>query len=964
MKKLNRILSVILIICLCFTAFAFAADESETVTVQEEDGDTEDILAEDTGTEETGTAPSEEGDLPEEGTEEPASVSEELPEEASPVVIDFTGGDAVSVSEERPDGLNVIMPSAEAEEALDEEPVISYEDEPLPEAETEMMPEPRNMTEAWLSHGERGGLDTDLVTLDDIPWGEGGRDLNGGEGPEQLPKLHTAKQIPLVVLVVGFSNINYTTNYNWASTIFTASDSLAQYYKDQSVNQFTFVPAAETSVYGTGGNNNTNDKKNDGIVHVKINLPHEDWTLSGSGQAYINSLVSEAKAIKAAIQASDAYVNYSSYDANGDGVITTNEMGLAVVMAGYEGAFDSSHSMGSQYYVWSHAWALSGASYYDSSFTLPSPDGVKVDNFITIPECLESGKQEPISVLAHELGHYLGLPDLYDTDSGSNKPWYNYQVGAVSIMAGGPWTWNGSKYIPSGMDAWCKCALGWVKPAVVQDGTYTVQSVQGTYNVLMVQTNNPNEYYLIENRRFTGWDAGLANYSNGAYSSYASTGGIIVWHIDDEIYEKYDPGNTPNGTTHRPAVMPIYPEKASTGAIAFTGTLPSSWIYRPFFTSTVWSNYYSGTLGNWMTLPMYNGCANPSGRTYTGISMRFLTGSQTSMQVQFSGTVKAALVDRIAGPNRYKTAFDAADYRNEFDGNGGLVNVVIASGMDYADALAGSYLAIKENAPILLVNSSTVNEVAGYVKANLRSTGRVFILGGTGAVPASMETALKNKGISATRITRLFGPNRYDTNLEILKYEGEKGYLTGEYLMICYGLDYADSLSASALGYPILLTSNKGLTASQKSFLSTWAKRVSTMICVGGEGVISNKTAWDIYYYKNPSFDPYNATQEEANAQDITRCAGANRYATSAKVASWFFSSPNKIYLAYGLNYPDGLSGGPIAFEDHAPMILVTNSNTSYARSYVSSAGSKYCTVMGGKALISDYTAYYIMGRY
>ena len=139
--------------------------------------------------------------------------------------------------------------------------------------------------------------------------------------------------------------------------------------------------------------------------------------------------------------------------------------------------------------------------------------------------------------------------------------------------------------------------------------------MQGVYNVLMVQTNNPAEYFLIENRRFTGWDAGLANY--GEYKQWASTGGIIIWHIDDGIYEQYDPSNTPNGTTHRPAVMPIYPEKASTGAIAFTGTLPSNWIYRPFFTSSVWSSYFSGTLGNWMTLPVYNGCSYPSGRTYS-----------------------------------------------------------------------------------------------------------------------------------------------------------------------------------------------------------------------------------------------------------------------------------------------------------------------------------------------------------
>ena len=67
-------------------------------------------------------------------------------------------------------------------------------------------------------------------------------------------------------------------------------------------------------------------------------------------------------------------------------------------------------------------------------------------------------------------------------------------------------------------------------------------------------------------------------------------------------------------------------------------------------------------------------------------------------------------VARLAGNNRYDTAFAAA---NELKAKLGIPKfgaVVVSSGEDFADALAGSYLAAMKDAPILLVrnNSNTL----------------------------------------------------------------------------------------------------------------------------------------------------------------------------------------------------------------------------------------------------------------
>ncbi|MBR3053176.1 MAG: M6 family metalloprotease domain-containing protein, partial [Firmicutes bacterium] len=839
MKKLIKVAAILMIFCLCFTTMAFAVgeapeegglDEGQTEELTEDAAEPADETTDEAEPGETGDAAEEEAEPagPADPEEEPAEEAEALPEEAE------------EPAEEAEDAVLSDLVQAKPGEGVSEEaeadnaPVIfqlpgeEHIEGPVWDEEETEAPYKPDLIENWMSVNDNLGVDGGLVTLDDIPWEAGaysGTSEGTADGVEQIPSFSTPKEIPLVVLVVGFSNINYNNSYNWGNSVFTASDSLARFYKDQSFNKFTFVPANETSAYGTGGNTNTNDKQNDGIVHVKISDPHRDWSLSITSMDYNESLITECRAIKAAIQASDQYVNYASFDTNGDRKITTNEMGLAVIMAGYEAAYDSSKTEGANYYLWSHAWSLSGGTGIDSSFTLPTPDGVAVNNFITIPEYLEYGTQEPLNVLAHELGHYLGLPDLYDT-SGKYTTWNNYDVGAVSLMASN-WTWNGSKYIPPSLDAWSKCALGWVRPTVVQNGQYTVQSVQGNYNVLMVQTSNLNEYYLIENRQYTGWDKGLANY--GYYSDYASNGGLIFWHIDDAVYEQYDYDNEVNVKNHRPAVMPLYPETttgSTSGTFTFIGKLPYEWKYRPFWSSSLCSAVTGQTS---ITLPIYNGSDNPSSRKSTGISCKFLSNSGTSITVQFSGTVKAAYVDRIAGSNRYETAIIGADRLRNDMGVSSFSNIVIASGKDYADALAGSYLAVKTNAPILLVNSNTVKQVASYVKTNMSSSGTVFILGGTGAVPSTMESALSGVGVSSSRIKRLAGANRYETNIEILRYCG----VSGKDLLICSGKGYADALSASSLGKPIFLTNNSALTTAQKSYLNSYGSQINYFYAIG-----------------------------------------------------------------------------------------------------------------------------------
>ena len=294
-------------------------------------------------------------------------------------------------------------------------------------------------------------------------------------------------------------------------------------------------------------------------------------------------------------------------------------------------------------------------------------------------------------------------------------------------------------------------------------------------------------------------------------------------------------------------------------------------------------------------------------------------------------------ITRIAGKDRFQTAIEAADKLKGELGLESFPNIVIASGTDFPDALAGAYLAIAKDAPVLLANEGFASTVAKYAKNNLAEGGTVYILGGKGAVPEVMETELEKQGI--THVERLAGKDRYLTNLEILKAAG----VTGKNLLICSGTGYADSLSASALGKPILLVGNS-LTQEQKDFLTEVKEDMSgDFFVIGGKGAVSEEVFDEVQAYAKGTTE---------------RVAGANRFETSVAIAQRFLPSRlDTAVLAYAMNYPDGLAGGPIAYAKESPLLLVTDTNYSAAKAYIGNAGIKKVIVMGGKALISDSSA-------
>jgi len=134
-----------------------------------------------------------------------------------------------------------------------------------------------------------------------------------------------------------------------------------------------------------------------------------------------------------------------------------------------------------------------------------------------------SGITSPLGVMAHEFGHSLGLPDLYNTSAigGSSV------VGQWELMDAGPYDGSGAN--PSHMGAWDKMTLGWVTPIV--SGTrqnVTQTAIETTQSLLKIPVLNglPQEYFLVEYRRRA---------SGATYDRSIPGDGLLVWHIDDAI---------------------------------------------------------------------------------------------------------------------------------------------------------------------------------------------------------------------------------------------------------------------------------------------------------------------------------------------------------------------------------------------------------------------------------------------
>ena len=297
-------------------------------------------------------------------------------------------------------------------------------------------------------------------------------------------------------------------------------------------------------------------------------------------------------------------------------------------------------------------------------------------------------------------------------------------------------------------------------------------------------------------------------------------------------------------------------------------------------------------------------------------------------------------VTRIAGTNRISTAIATANKLKEVLGVAKFDTILVANAMDFPDALSGSYLAAAAKAPILLYANGQ-KSVTDYIRNNLTSDGIVYILGGEKSVSNELITILD--GIECERVA---GSGRFATSLAIIRKADELRGTKPDKVLICHALAFADSLSASATGLPILLVNGGGsLNDDQKAYLES--VRGAELYVIGGKASVSEEILTALNDY---------------DANGAERVYGSGRELTSVEVAKKFFPGAKAVALASSLSFPDGLSGGPVACAMNMPLLLTRENKESIAEGYVNTNGITEGYVIGGTDAVPDAIANAVFG--
>lgn len=211
-------------------------------------------------------------------------------------------------------------------------------------------------------------------------------------------------------------------------------------------------------------------------------------------------------------------VDFSKYDWDGDG-----EVDQVFVLYAGKGEADG----GAASTVWPHEYALSESDYGKSL----SFNGVIVDTYACSAELNDRDQLDGIGTFCHEFSHCMGFPDLYDT---GYSGWFG--MGDYDLMSAG--NYNGDSKCPAGYSAYEKHKCGWLTYQDVTNieedlnvtGLKAISEGGGAY--VLKNKAHEDEYYIIENRQKTGWDA------------YLPSDGVMITHVDYDAYIWWN--NMPN----------------------------------------------------------------------------------------------------------------------------------------------------------------------------------------------------------------------------------------------------------------------------------------------------------------------------------------------------------------------------------------------------------------------------------
>ena len=314
------------------------------------------------------------------------------------------------------------------------------------------------------------------------------------------------------------------------------------------------------------------------------------------------------------------------------------------------------------------------------------------------------------------------------------------------------------------------------------------------------------------------------------------------------------------------------------------------------------------------------------------------------------------IADRVGGTDRVDTVGRASQWLLNTRGHGErrASTPVLARSDTFPDALAGTPLAIQAGGPLLLTPSTALDPAVGTELQRILPHGAaVYLLGGTAALSPAIAQAVTRLGFAPQR---LGGPDRYATAVAIATA------ISGvhpESVLLATGTNFPDALTAgvaagqdrysmrnmdTSAGGVVVLTDGAEMPAVTRAYLKSldFGPAPVALYTVGGPATAAIDSAFPAW-------------------PGLTRLAGADRYATAAKVAtSYLFGPvPSGRYwmagIATGLNFPDAMSGGALVGAQGGPLLLAGPTGLSPEEKEILTAGRlSGLAVIGGASAVSQ----------
>ncbi len=298
-------------------------------------------------------------------------------------------------------------------------------------------------------------------------------------------------------------------------------------------------------------------------------------------------------------------------------------------------------------------------------------------------------------------------------------------------------------------------------------------------------------------------------------------------------------------------------------------------------------------------------------------------------------------VTRVSGADRYATAAAIADagWPSPLPPSSTLL---LATGQNFPDAVAGAAAAGHLGVPILLTPSGSLSSSAQSEIARLKPA-KVALLGGSSALSASVAAAVGNLGVTAERWQ---GADRYATAASISKATYPNGAVN---VYLATGTAFPDALAGSALaavaGGPLLLATPTSLPSATAAEIARL--HPSAIVALGGTSAVSDTVL--------------TAAAAAAGGATKSRISGTDRYATADAIASTVVqvgggtTASKGALLATGLDFADALAGAAWAGASGRPLFLAPGSYlTPSTWQTIQAVQATSVAVLGGSKAISD----------